>query len=134
LPFIRHVYCSHYVLNIVGKIDQVSILFFCVIIYLRIGDFASKAAARIKSLLGANQGIELETAVNIPKGSGLGTSSILMLACIKSLRGIFLESSTLDNEKEKEKEFNAVLAIEQLLTTGGGWQVHILNSSKIITQ
>jgi galactokinase/mevalonate kinase-like predicted kinase len=51
------------------------------------------------------------------KGSGLGTSSILILTCIQALQKLF------GGQEDQEKQFNAVLAIEQMLTTGGGWQV-----------
>eukprot|EP01114_Cavostelium_apophysatum_P019259 TRINITY_DN6156_c0_g1_i4.p1 TRINITY_DN6156_c0_g1~~TRINITY_DN6156_c0_g1_i4.p1 ORF type:complete len:1010 (+),score=265.03 TRINITY_DN6156_c0_g1_i4:32-3031(+) len=65
-------------------------------------------------------GIELTTFVDIPKGSGLGTSSIIMLACVRAVRHLFgIQSSTPEQIRE---EFNAVLAVEQMLTTGGGWQ------------
>lgn len=70
--------------------------------------------------IGEGQGLELVTDVDIPKGSGLGTSSILMLACIRALRRLLCTAP--DSSEEADKEFNAVLAIEQMLTTGGGWQ------------
>lgn len=82
-----------------------------------------KTAKRIlQSLVGEN-GLELTTEVDIPKGSGLGTSSILMLACVRSLRKLF--GINCENDEDRRTEFNAVLAIEQMLTTGGGWQVRI---------
>jgi galactokinase/mevalonate kinase-like predicted kinase len=61
-------------------------------------------------------GIELTTLVGIPKGSGLGTSSILgavILAVLNRLTGKPLETRAL---------FHDVLRLEQALTTGGGWQ------------
>lgn len=61
-------------------------------------------------------GIELTTLVGIPKGSGLGTSSILgavILAVVNRLMGRSLDQRTL---------FHDVLRLEQALTTGGGWQ------------
>lgn len=62
-------------------------------------------------------GIYLNTRViNIPKGSGLGTSSILAAACVK---GIY---EFLGVEIEKTEIYNRVLCIEQMMSTGGGWQ------------
>jgi fucokinase len=101
-------------------------------------------------------GIEIVTRVtDVPHGSGLGTSSILILACVKAIRLLFDNDDTreaisfsqqdndniltLGSERERMemyKEFDAVLAIEQMLTTGGyaytlivftfsGWQDQI---------
>ncbi|MEI6577958.1 MAG: fucokinase [Eubacteriales bacterium] len=52
----------------------------------------------------------------IPKGSGLGTSSILLAACIKGIFD-FMGQKVDDNEI-----YRRVLFAEQLLGTGGGWQ------------
>jgi len=64
-------------------------------------------------------GIELTTLAAIPKGSGLGTSSILgavMLAVVTRAMGRTLTRKEL---------FHGVLRLEQALTTGGGWQDQI---------
>jgi len=64
-------------------------------------------------------GLELTTLVGIPKGSGLGTSSILgavILAVIERAMGRTLTEREL---------FHDVLRLEQALTTGGGWQDQI---------
>lgn len=62
-------------------------------------------------------GIYLSTqVVGIPKGSGLGTSSILAGACVK---GIF---EFLGQEKTNEEIYEIVLCMEQIMSTGGGWQ------------
>ncbi len=53
---------------------------------------------------------------NVPKGSGLGTSSILSAACVKCVfefMGIAHTESDL---------YSHVLAMEQIMSTGGGWQ------------
>jgi len=53
---------------------------------------------------------------NVPKGSGLGTSSILAGACVKALfefMGIDYEEGDL---------YDHVLCMEQIMSTGGGWQ------------
>lgn len=54
--------------------------------------------------------------INIPKGSGLGTSSILAGACVKSLNE-FLNLGLNDDQI-----ISKVLSMEQLMSTGGGWQ------------
>lgn len=62
-------------------------------------------------------GIYLSTQViGIPKGSGLGTSSILAGACIKGLFE-FLGQNMSDAEI-----YDVVLGMEQIMSTGGGWQ------------
>ena len=52
----------------------------------------------------------------VPKGSGLGTSSILSAACVKAIQEFFGLSCT------EEKLCSQVLCVEQLMSTGGGWQ------------
>ena len=62
-------------------------------------------------------GIYISTRVyGIPKGSGLGTSSILAGACVKAL-GEFLGQNWSDQEI-----YRRVLNLEQIMSTGGGWQ------------
>ena len=61
-------------------------------------------------------GIEISLLAAVPKGSGLGTSSILaatVLAALGDLCGLDWDRNTL---------FTRTLALEQMLTTGGGWQ------------
>jgi fucokinase len=61
-------------------------------------------------------GVRLSTQTTIPRGSGLGTSSILagaVLACLAQLLGVKVDQARL---------FDEVLCLEQMLTTGGGWQ------------
>jgi len=61
-------------------------------------------------------GLRLSTQTSIPRGSGLGTSSILagaVLACLARFQGCTLSEQEL---------FDEVLCLEQMLTTGGGWQ------------
>ncbi len=75
-------------------------------------------------------GLELTTLAAVPKGSGLGTSSVMgavVLAVIHRVLGRELSSTGL---------FHAVLRLEQALTTGGGWQDQIggaLGGVKLIT-
>lgn len=62
-------------------------------------------------------GIYLSTqVVGIPKGSGLGTSSILAGACVKGLFEFF------GQEKTNAEIYDIVLSMEQIMSTGGGWQ------------
>lgn len=62
-------------------------------------------------------GLYLSTEViDIPRGSGLGTSSILAGACIK---GIF---EFMGKPLDDNRLFERVLVMEQLMSTGGGWQ------------
>ncbi len=64
-------------------------------------------------------GIELTTLVGIPKGSGLGTSSILGAVIIAVLRRM------MGRAQNQREIFHDVLRLEQALTTGGGWQDQI---------
>ena len=62
-------------------------------------------------------GLYLSTAVRgIPKGSGLGTSSMLAAACVK---GIF---EFIGKEISENELYGRVLCMEQIMSTGGGWQ------------
>ena len=62
-------------------------------------------------------GIKLSTcAINIPRGSGLGTSSIMSAACIRAM----LEF--IGKEPSDDEVFTRVLMLEQIMCTGGGWQ------------
>lgn len=53
---------------------------------------------------------------NVPKGSGLGTSSILAGACVKAL------FEFVGIEYEEADLYDHVLCMEQIMSTGGGWQ------------
>ncbi|XP_048371210.1 L-fucose kinase isoform X2 [Sphaerodactylus townsendi] len=61
-------------------------------------------------------GFELRTWSHLPHGSGLGTSSILAGAVIAALYRVSGHSTS------TESLIHAVLHLEQVLTTGGGWQ------------
>ncbi|KAK6982593.1 L-fucose kinase, partial [Biomphalaria glabrata] len=64
-------------------------------------------------------GFEVQSWSNLPHGSGMGTSSILagaVLAAILTAAGKSFDTTGL---------IHAVLYLEQLLTTGGGWQDQI---------
>jgi fucokinase len=75
-------------------------------------------------------GLSLSTYTFIPRGSGLGTSSIMagtVLACLGQITGVTRTPAQL---------FDEVLALEQMLTTGGGWQDQVgglVGGVKLIT-
>ena len=67
---------------------------------------------------------------NVPKGSGLGTSSILSAACVKC---VFEFMGIVHTEADL---YGHVLAMEQIMSTGGGWQDQVggvTNGIKYIT-
>jgi fucokinase len=69
-----------------------------------------------RALAEAGGGLELRTAVRLPMGSGLGTSSILaatVLRALAEMRGTRLGDAELCDQ---------VMRLEQMMTTGGGWQ------------
>lgn len=72
-----------------------------------------------KTLTSLGGGLRLSSTVNLPKGTGLGTSSMLATALIKAILQLGRESAADLNSKQL---FDAASAIEQMLTTGGGWQ------------
>jgi galactokinase/mevalonate kinase-like predicted kinase len=75
-------------------------------------------------------GIELTTLAAVPKGSGLGTSSI-MGAVICSVIARMMGKKLTQREL-----FYSVLKLEQALTTGGGWQDQIggvVDAVKVVT-
>ena len=62
-------------------------------------------------------GIWMDTEVTgVPKGSGLGTSSILAAACVKAV------FEFMGMEYTEDDLYSRVLCMEQIMSTGGGWQ------------
>lgn len=61
-------------------------------------------------------GLRLSTSVDVPKGSGLGTSSILAAGCCRALNELF------GIEGGDDLVFDQVFVAEQLMGTCGGWQ------------
>lgn len=62
-------------------------------------------------------GFKMDSEVtNVPKGSGLGTSSILSGACVKAIFEFMGIAYT------EEDLYAHVLCMEQIMATGGGWQ------------
>lgn len=77
----------------------------------------SSALTLEERLLSFGGGIRLSTAaVGVPQGSGLGTSSILLCACMRGFKSFF------GLELEEEEIINLVMRAEQIMNTGGGWQ------------
>uniref|UniRef100_A0A7N0TC43 Bifunctional fucokinase/fucose pyrophosphorylase n=3 Tax=Kalanchoe fedtschenkoi TaxID=63787 RepID=A0A7N0TC43_KALFE len=66
-----------------------------------------------------SKGLKIKTWANVPRGSGLGTSSILAAAVVKALLQI------MDEDHCNENVARLVLLLEQLMGTGGGWQDQI---------
>ena len=78
------------------------------------GPCAPKLVDHIRQTLGG--GIELSMLAAVPKGSGLGTSSILSSTILAVLSDMFsLKWNNADI-------FARTMAVEQLLASGGGWQ------------
>lgn len=61
-------------------------------------------------------GLEIRTSVDLPMGSGLGTSSILAAATIRAILEMMAATPS-DRDLG-----DMVMRLEQLMTTGGGWQ------------
>ncbi len=80
-------------------------------------DFSAEKFVSLEQCLQAfGSGLEMTTLSAIPAGSGLGTSSILastVLGAINDFCGLGWD---------KYEICNRTLVLEQLLTTGGGWQ------------
>jgi fucokinase / fucose-1-phosphate guanylyltransferase len=88
-------------------------------------------------MAGRGGGLRLSTHTSIPRGSGLGTSSIIagaVLACLRRLceAGEIREEVRRSDSRqttgqaglpeEYDELFDEVLCLEQMITTGGGWQ------------
>jgi galactokinase/mevalonate kinase-like predicted kinase len=79
---------------------------------------AGKAGLK-KALEQFGGGLELTTLAAIPKGSGLGTSSIMGAVIFAAIQRV------IGRELSQRELFHSVLRLEQALTTGGGWQDQI---------
>ena len=79
--------------------------------------FGGKACSNLpEQLKSFGSGLEISLLSAVPKGSGLGTSSILgatLLGALNRACGLGWDEVDL---------YDRVLSLEQLLTTGGGWQ------------
>ena len=70
----------------------------------------------VADALAALGGLRLSTQTFIPRGSGLGTSSIMAGAVLAAL------ARWMGDDLSQAQLFDEVLCLEQMLTTGGGWQ------------
>ena len=61
-------------------------------------------------------GLEIRTSVHLPMGSGLGTSSILAAAVVHAL------AKMSGRDINGHPLSDVVMRLEQMMTTGGGWQ------------
>ncbi|RYY32557.1 MAG: bifunctional fucokinase/L-fucose-1-P-guanylyltransferase, partial [Sphingobacteriaceae bacterium] len=75
-----------------------------------------KHGSLYEQLRSFGMGIEISLLAAIPKGSGLGTSSILASTVLGTL------SDFCDLKWDKYTISSRTLVLEQMLTTGGGWQ------------
>jgi fucokinase len=82
-----------------------------------------KSALIVTGILGhkilSKSGLNIRTWANVPRGSGLGTSSILAAAVVK---GLF---QVMEDDESDDNVARAVLVVEQIMGTGGGWQDQI---------
>ena len=82
-----------------------------------IPEFSTRKFSSLKAQLEHLQsGLEITILSAVPKGSGLGTSSILAATVLGTL------SEVCQLNWDKQEIGHRTLALEQLLTTGGGWQ------------
>ncbi|OQR68382.1 L-fucose kinase-like, partial [Tropilaelaps mercedesae] len=108
-----HVESIQQLLDFVNPLSQGALLKACVIacgIVKPNGDLSEQLEAEFGG------GLEIVSASHLPHGSGLGTSSILasaICAAVWAATGRLFDRKCL---------LHVVLAVEQLLTTGGGWQ------------
>lgn len=77
-----------------------------------------KSGGNLKDILNRlGGGFEMHSEVtNVPKGSGLGTSSILSATCVKAV------FEFMGIEHTNDDLCSHVLCMEQIMSTGGGWQ------------
>ena len=64
----------------------------------------------------AEGGLEIESWSSLPVGSGMGTSSIMGVALVAAIGRV------LGRSYEPSALIHAILNVEQILSTGGGWQ------------
>ncbi|KAG0577868.1 hypothetical protein KC19_5G187500 [Ceratodon purpureus] len=72
-----------------------------------------------KTSIATSERLEIATCSNVPRGSGLGVSSILAAAVVKGLLEVKQDNTSSDNVAR------LVLVLEQIMGTGGGWQDQI---------
>ena len=67
----------------------------------------------------AEGGLEIESWSSLPVGSGMGTSSIMGVALVAAIGRV------LGRSYEPSALIHAILNVEQILSTGGGWQASL---------
>ncbi|MBQ7595963.1 MAG: bifunctional fucokinase/L-fucose-1-P-guanylyltransferase [Clostridia bacterium] len=102
------------------------------------GIVPNKGDTAFEDIIACTGGFKFTTSViNIPRGSGLGTSSVLACACLNALADYFGKNLSDD------EICSMVMQMEQIMSTGGGWQdslggalkgVKLLKSEKGICQ
>src|SRR6185295_5893133 len=80
---------------------------------------SEKLERRLKDFGG---GLELTMRSSVPKGSGLGTSSILGAAILACLDRVIGSKSSVQDTDDVSALIERTSRLEQMLTTGGGWQ------------
>ncbi len=80
------------------------------------GMVPSDPAEDLKAWLGPAGGIEVMLDVAVPKGSGLGTSSILGATLIRAL------DKFAGRDEDTASVIRRTSVLEQMMSTGGGWQ------------
>ncbi len=80
------------------------------------GVVSPEDADPLAGLRAAGAGLRLHTGVRIPRGSGLGTSSIVGAVALRAL------GEVLGRPQDDAELSRQALEMEQLMTTGGGWQ------------
>jgi fucokinase len=83
---------------------------------LQLHGFPVKGRSLEETLVDLGGGLEIRSRVQLPIGSGLGTSSILAATVIGALT--IISGNLLENHALSK----SVMQLEQLMTTGGGWQ------------
>lgn len=91
-------------------------LFKCAVIALGLVDPMSSRSLYDQLNYNVGGGIEIRMKSTLPQGSGLGTSSVLSAALLAAI------CTAVGLEYNNDSIVHAVLILEQLLTTGGGWQ------------
>ncbi|KAL1512053.1 hypothetical protein AB1Y20_005327 [Prymnesium parvum] len=88
----------------------------CVCLFCGVFSLRAHAPPLEAQLRAAGGGLEVASWSRLPTGSGLGTSSILAAALVRCV------GRATGKEYAPSELTHAVLQVEQMLTTGGGWQ------------
>ncbi|KAL6059312.1 Fucose kinase, variant 2 [Balamuthia mandrillaris] len=97
-----------------------------IILYMGIVDLASPLPLQQQLKQNIGGGLEIACVTDLPQGSGLGTSSILAGAVLRAVEMAVGRNSGKEGSRGERKTLDslvdAVILVEQMLTTGGGWQ------------